>query len=284
MSRLEAVQIELEAVQIEKERLEAENKCLREDHAGVAEQIDAEGEVSALQNEVNRLTGIYEQSLEELATMQKSITGETSAVNERNRVEERCKHLEAESAKGRAIAEEKITELQDKLQALTVEWEEQRRYVNGLQAECESLMAQLTEYQKDAELKRLQTIEMERTKWEEERKNGKARQDRLVRQLEDTMSTMRHGDADSRRTRTSGDAIVTRRDIPQNTDGIGTSVSEHTLHMKEGVHTSPGVEGSANELSADSACATVMPAFMGSQLPPFVAVPVKERERALKIG
>ena len=42
MSRLEAVQMELEAVQIEKERLEAENKRLREDHAVVAEQIDAE--------------------------------------------------------------------------------------------------------------------------------------------------------------------------------------------------------------------------------------------------
>ena len=80
--------------------------------------------------------------------MQKSITGEMSAVNERNRVEERCKHLEAESAKGRAIAEGKITELQDKLQALTVELEEQQ---GCLQAECQSLTAQLTEYQKDAE-------------------------------------------------------------------------------------------------------------------------------------
>ena len=86
-----------------------------------------------------------------------------------------------------------------------------------------------------------------------------AREDRLLRQLEDTMSTMRHGDEDSRRTRTRH-AIVTR--------GIGASVSEHTLHMREGVHTSPGLEGSADELpflSADSVCATVMQTFMGSQ-------------------
>ena len=109
---------------------------------------------------------------------------------------------------------------------------------------------------------------MERAKWEEERKKWE-RTDLYVSwktqcQLCDTKVKIRGGRGPV--------AMLTRRDIPQNADGIGASVSEHTLHIREEVHTSPGMEGSAGELpfpSADSVCATVMLAFMGSPLASF---------------
>ncbi len=154
---MEALRTQIDNLRLEKQQLEVENARLRSDRPEEAAALDAEAEAERLReegarivDENSRIKNLYDQLLLDMQ-------------EEQARVSE---------------SERRVQELENRRAGDAEELERLRGLLNELEATQRESQRDWEHKQRDAELELYRTLEAERKKWE-------AREDRLVRQLEE---------------------------------------------------------------------------------------------------
>ena len=271
----EALRTQLDTLRIEKQRLEVENAKLRDGYPEAAERLDSETEAARLQKEnesvqqdLQHMRELYEQSLRDLQASSDAASD----------WEQKVGSLEKELTGVRQHGRKDLETLQGA-------YDEQQRQCQQLEVHTRRLEEEAIQAAEGAELERYRAVEAERQKWE-------AREDRLVRQLEELQkrceasSLEREGSPQS-----SGRASERHADptaSPQNSGRASERQPEDSMEHESEHESEPGSNEStsaavgrdpANPCPDQTAINTSFhAALLAQQMPPLSKFSGDERE------